>query len=153
MPSLGCGKLSGCDIRQSKNLDVGVSLLYLCNSEVRLHLCITFENKFSSSAFGLHWHCNNNKGCTAALISCTWALTDEKTVFLIDSFSVLRYFVTTESKTGRPVWNPGCVVEFYHTILRLSQNLGSTRKLKNQRKLTEKYCQSRFCAYFCKLVS
>ena len=65
----------------------------------------------------LHQPC---KGCATAWISCTWALTDEKTVFLIDSFSVLWHFVTTESKTGRPVWNPGCIVEFYHTLLRLS---------------------------------
>ena len=98
-------------------------LLYLCNSEVRLHLSITFENEFSSSAFGWHWHCNSEVRLHCTWISCTWALTDEKTVFLIDSFSVLWHFVTTESKTGRPVWNPRCIVEYYHTLLRLSHLL------------------------------
>ena len=117
------GKLSRCDIRWTKKLDFGLCMLYLCCREVRLHLSITFENEFSSSAFGLHWHCLCNKGSTAALISCTLVLTDGKTVFLIYSFSVLWYFVTTESKVGRYVWNLRCIVEYYHTLLRLSHLL------------------------------
>ena len=35
-------------------MENGGFALYLCIREVRLHLSITFENKFSSSAFGLH---------------------------------------------------------------------------------------------------
>ena len=50
---MGCKKVR-CDIKCSKNLDFGVFRLYLCYREVRLHLSITFENEFSSSAFGLH---------------------------------------------------------------------------------------------------
>ena len=30
MPILGCGKLSRCDIRRRKNLDLGILVLYLC---------------------------------------------------------------------------------------------------------------------------
>ena len=43
-----------CDIKCSKNLDFGVFGCIFAFGEVRLHLSITFENEFSSSAFGLH---------------------------------------------------------------------------------------------------
>ena len=74
-----------CEIGCRKNLDFGLCMLYLCSSEVRLH-------------------------CT--LISCTLALTDEKTVFLFYSFSVLWHGVTTKSRAGRPVWNPNMPLGF-----------------------------------------
>ena len=32
----------------TKNLDLGVCVLYLCNSELRLHLSIAFESKLLS---------------------------------------------------------------------------------------------------------
>ena len=41
-------KLSRCDIRQRKNLDFGLCMLYLCIREVRLHLSIAFESQLSS---------------------------------------------------------------------------------------------------------
>ena len=101
-----------CEIGCRKNLDFGLCMLYLCSSEVRLHLSITFENEFSSSAFGLHWHCSSEVRLHCTLISCTLALTDEKTVFLFYSFSVLWHGVTTESRAGRPVWNPNMPLGF-----------------------------------------
>ena len=50
----GLENFRGAILGEQKKLDFGLCMLYLCCREVRLHLSITFENEFSSSAFGLH---------------------------------------------------------------------------------------------------
>ena len=79
-----CGKLSSCDIRCPINLDFGLYLLYLC---LRRNQASPQHSSYKQAYLTLHSVCNDfgvgNKGSTTALISCTWALTDEKTVFLI----------------------------------------------------------------------
>ena len=85
MPIRRCGKLSRCDIRQRKNLENGILVLYLCCREVRLHLSIALESQLSSLCIRF----------ALTLLSRSQATpqhnfapeTDEKTIFLIDSHS------------------------------------------------------------------
>ena len=112
MPIRRCGKLSRCDIRQRKNLENGILVLYLCCREVRLHLSIALESQLSSLCirFALTLLSRSQaapqhnfrkrvfKFCirfALTLLSRSQAApqhnfapeTDEKTIFLIDSHS------------------------------------------------------------------